>query len=100
MDRRTFLGTLTGGLLAAPVGAGAQQPAKAPQIGYIGLGTLRIRKAYASVVQSRFDVALNRQNAIVHGAGGQRVQAGWATGRRSASFSAGVWPWSARENRS
>jgi hypothetical protein len=39
MDRRTFLGTLTGGLLAAPVAAGAQQPAKAPQIGYIGLGT-------------------------------------------------------------
>jgi len=39
MDRRTFLGTLTGGLLVAPVGAGAQQPAKAPQIGYIGLGT-------------------------------------------------------------
>jgi hypothetical protein len=28
MDRRAFIGTLTGGLLVAPLGAEAQQPAK------------------------------------------------------------------------
>ena len=33
--RRAFLGTLTGGLLAAPRAAGAQQAAKVPRIGYL-----------------------------------------------------------------
>ena len=28
MDRRTFMGTLAGGLLAAPLAAEAQQPAR------------------------------------------------------------------------
>jgi putative ABC transport system substrate-binding protein len=35
MDRRMFLGTLAGGLLAAPLAAGAQQAGKIPQIGYL-----------------------------------------------------------------
>jgi len=34
VDRRAFIGTLTGGLLAAPLAAQAQQPAK-PVIGYL-----------------------------------------------------------------
>jgi putative ABC transport system substrate-binding protein len=40
MDRRAFLGTLTGGLLAAPLADGAQQAAgKAPLIGLLDYGT-------------------------------------------------------------
>jgi putative ABC transport system substrate-binding protein len=35
MDRRTFLGTLAGGLLAAPLAAEAQQARKMPRIGVI-----------------------------------------------------------------
>jgi putative tryptophan/tyrosine transport system substrate-binding protein len=33
MDRRTFIGTLTGGLLAAPLAAGAQLAGKTPHVG-------------------------------------------------------------------
>ena len=36
MDRRRFIGTLTGGLLTAPLVAGAQ---RAPQIGYLSYGS-------------------------------------------------------------
>jgi len=36
MNRRTFLGTLTGGLLAAPLAAGAQQAATVRRIGVLG----------------------------------------------------------------
>jgi len=35
MDRRAFLGTLAGSLLAAPLPAGAQQAANVPRIGYL-----------------------------------------------------------------
>jgi len=35
MDRRAFIGTLTGGLLAAPLGAEAQQAGKVYRIGFI-----------------------------------------------------------------
>jgi putative ABC transport system substrate-binding protein len=35
MDRRAFLGTLAGGLLATPLGAGAQQEGKVYRIGYL-----------------------------------------------------------------
>ncbi len=34
--RRAFIGTLAGGLLAAPLAADAQQAAKVPRIGYLG----------------------------------------------------------------
>jgi len=37
VDRRTFLSALTGGLLAAPLAAEAQQAAKVPRIGYLAL---------------------------------------------------------------
>ena len=37
MDRRAFLGTLTGGLLAAPLAPEAQPAAKAPRIGFLAL---------------------------------------------------------------
>ncbi len=36
IDRRTFLGMLTGGLLVAPLAGLAQQPAKIPRVGVIG----------------------------------------------------------------
>jgi putative tryptophan/tyrosine transport system substrate-binding protein len=36
MDRRAFLGTLAGGLLAAPLAAGAQQAGKVYRVGYLG----------------------------------------------------------------
>ena len=38
MDRRAFLGALTGGLLAAPRPSEAQQPGKVYRIGYLGNG--------------------------------------------------------------
>jgi len=37
VDRRAFLGTLTGGLLAAPLAAGAQQRPKTARIGFLSL---------------------------------------------------------------
>ncbi len=39
MDRRTFLGTLAGGLLAAPLAAEAQQPPKTARIGFMSLSS-------------------------------------------------------------
>jgi putative ABC transport system substrate-binding protein len=39
MDRRAFLGTLAGGLLAAPLAAGAQQAGKVYRIGFLGNST-------------------------------------------------------------
>ncbi len=38
MNRRTFLGTLTGGLLAAPLAAGAQSTPTVRRIGVVGIG--------------------------------------------------------------
>jgi len=50
IDRRTFLGTLTGGLLAAPLAAEAQQTGKVYRIGYLAItpptpGTLPLWEA-------------------------------------------------------
>src|SRR5260370_29950031 len=39
MDRRAFIGTLTGGLLASPVAAEAQQAGKVYRIGYLSIGS-------------------------------------------------------------
>ena len=38
MDRRTFIATLAGGLLAAPLAAGAQQAEKSARVGYLTTG--------------------------------------------------------------
>ena len=46
MDRRTFLGTLTGGLLAAPLAAHAQQASKVYRIGYLSHFGCPIRPEY------------------------------------------------------
>jgi hypothetical protein len=37
MDRRAFIGTLTGGLLAAPLAAQAQQVAGLPRVGHLAI---------------------------------------------------------------
>jgi len=39
VDRRAFIGTLAGGLLAAPLAAEAQQAGRVPQIGYLSNGS-------------------------------------------------------------
>jgi putative ABC transport system substrate-binding protein len=39
MERRTFIGVVAGGLLAAPLAAEAQQAAKVPRIGFLGNST-------------------------------------------------------------
>jgi ABC-type uncharacterized transport system substrate-binding protein len=39
MDRRAFIGSLAGGLLAAPLAAGAQPAGRLPRIGYLGTRT-------------------------------------------------------------
>jgi putative ABC transport system substrate-binding protein len=39
MDRRTFIATLTGGLLAAPLAAEAQQAGRVPRVGSLNTGT-------------------------------------------------------------
>jgi hypothetical protein len=37
MDRRTFIGTVASGLLAAPLAAEAQQAAKVARIGFLAI---------------------------------------------------------------
>jgi len=39
MNRRAFIGSLTGGLVAAPLAAGTQQIGKAPRIGFLSPGS-------------------------------------------------------------
>ena len=39
MNRRAFIGTLAGGLLAAPLAAEAQAPQKVPRVGYLSNGS-------------------------------------------------------------
>ncbi len=48
ISRRAFLGTLAGGLLAAPLAAEEQQPKKVPRIGLLGGGS-------AAAIASRID---------------------------------------------
>ena len=49
ISRRAFLGTVTGGLLAAPLAAEAQESAKVPRIGWLALNLAanpRLREAF------------------------------------------------------
>jgi putative ABC transport system substrate-binding protein len=46
LDRRTFMAIISGGFLAAPLAAGAQQAAKVPRIGYLWAGNLALREAF------------------------------------------------------
>jgi putative ABC transport system substrate-binding protein len=46
ITRRVFVGSLTGGLLAAPLAADAQQAGKVPRIGFLGTRTLSDTSPY------------------------------------------------------
>jgi hypothetical protein len=50
MDRRAFIGTFVGGLLAAPLAAEAQPAGKVARLGYLSYGTATtnagLRKAF------------------------------------------------------
>ena len=39
ISRRAFVASLTGGVLAAPLGAAAQQSGKVPKVGWLAMGT-------------------------------------------------------------
>jgi putative tryptophan/tyrosine transport system substrate-binding protein len=52
MDRRTFVGRVAGGLLAAPLAARAQQP-KMPIIGFLGTSSYSAQSAYAVAFAQR-----------------------------------------------
>jgi hypothetical protein len=44
VDRRAFIGTLTGGLLAAPLAAKAQQPRTNPRLGILPSDPTKLRE--------------------------------------------------------
>jgi putative tryptophan/tyrosine transport system substrate-binding protein len=78
MDRRTFIGTLTGGLLTAPLAAGAQQASKVWRIGLLDYGSSGpARLAWWSAFQDKL-----RELGYVEG---QNVvfQPRWANGQVS-----------------
>jgi hypothetical protein len=52
VDRRRFLGTLAGGLVAAPLAAEAQQAGKVARIGYLVTGSLK-EKARTAIALRR-----------------------------------------------
>src|SRR5712692_3769115 len=53
MDRRTFIGTLAGGILAAPLAAKAQQAAKVWRIGYLGYPAESVESKNLTVLRQR-----------------------------------------------
>ena len=46
MERRTFLGAMAGGLLAAPLAAGAQQVGKVWRIGFVEAGSSSVNRHF------------------------------------------------------
>ena len=93
MDRRTFLGTLAGGLLAAPLAAvaqpaGKQQPGKMYRIGYLFLG------AQPSEPQKQQPWPTLRELGYVEG-GNLVVERRFAAGRRErlAAFASELVAW-------
>jgi putative ABC transport system substrate-binding protein len=60
MDRRTFLGNLAGGLLAAPLAAGAQPAGRVYQVGTVSLGAPPTRPG----IFHALDEALREQNYV------------------------------------
>jgi ABC-type uncharacterized transport system substrate-binding protein len=70
MDRRTFIGTLTGSLLAAPLAAGAQQARKFPQLCFLTFdpGTARSPSPrFAAFFQGLQDLGyVNERTIAIH----------------------------------
>ena len=56
MERRTFIAMLTGGLVAAPQASEAQQAAKVPRIGYLGLNRAASRHLGEAFLQGLRDL--------------------------------------------
>ena len=53
IDRRTFMAVASGGLLAAPLAAAAQQPPKLPTIGYLGPLTASAQSTWTAAFVQR-----------------------------------------------
>ena len=52
MDRRRFVGSIAGGLLAVPLAARAQQSAKIPRVGYVsGTGSATDQGPYVEALR-------------------------------------------------
>jgi putative ABC transport system substrate-binding protein len=86
MERRTFLAMISGGLLAAPLAAGAQQVGKLYRVGY--LGTYPPTPSTAPIV-SAFTDGL-REHGYVDGRN-LKLEYRWAHGRSD------IWPALVRE---
>jgi putative tryptophan/tyrosine transport system substrate-binding protein len=56
LDRRAFLGTLTGGFLAAPLAAEGQQAAKVPRIGHLSPDLATRNHLYEALLQGLRDL--------------------------------------------
>jgi putative ABC transport system substrate-binding protein len=72
MDRRAFIGTLAGGLLAAPLAAEAQQSGKVPYIGFISTTSPGTSPAIEAFVQGLRDLGYVE---------GQNITVEWRWGR-------------------
>jgi putative ABC transport system substrate-binding protein len=66
MDRRAFIGTLAGGLLAAPLAAEAQQAGKVYRVGWVSPTTLKILSDPAYIPGRAFRAAM-RDRGYVEG---------------------------------
>src|SRR5574342_362852 len=53
MERRRFIAKLAGGLLAAPLAAGAQKPSRVPRIGWLLTGSLEAPETQAVLTAFR-----------------------------------------------
>ena len=75
MDRRAFIGTLTGGLLAAPLAAEGQQTGKVPGVGWLSPGSATSDPTFLA----SFRDALRELGLVV----GQNIvtESRWAEGR-------------------
>jgi hypothetical protein len=69
VDRRTFIGTLTGGLLAAPLAAEAQQPTKIARIGYLALNSAANPQEHEAFRQGLRDLGYVRRLTAARGGG-------------------------------
>ena len=66
LERRTFMALVSGGLLAAPLAAGAQQAAKVPRIGYLGLNRAASRHLGEAFLQGLRDLGyVEGRNVVV-----------------------------------
>ena len=53
IERRAFIAAVTGGLLAAPVAAAAQQPGKVPRIGILDPGIPHLFAVFRDAMRQR-----------------------------------------------